>query len=220
MTHKRELAFSILPLIDHVDLDYLRVLRALGLKTVHYDVMDEFTGTRGFDPEHVDPLSNLGFNVNVHLMVQRVASYLRVYAKSKASRICFHVEALNQPADGVEFLTFLKRHKKEAGIAFKIGTDINAYLELLKYVDYITLMSVEPGKGGQIFDPRVFALLADVRTALKLINREDVALEFDGGITAKEIQRLKPYGTFFVSGSWFHKLSIPEKRLIIQETAN
>lgn len=219
MSHlnKKVLSFSVLPLLDNFDLTYLKHLKSLGLNNVHYDVMDEFTGTRGFGPEHIRDLKNIGFNVNVHLMVKNIATTLLQFKNEPCDGISFHIEPLQSIQEGLEYIQFIKNLNKKAGIAIKMDTNLNEYLPLIQAVDYVTLMSVVPGKGGQAFDSYVFKNIVDLLTLCEMADIECPKIEFDGGITRNEMKKLWEFGSVFVSGSWFHKLTDIKKKILLTE---
>lgn len=216
----KKFAFSVLPLIDNFDFEYLQTLKNIGLKYIHYDVMDEFTGTRGFDSKHLSVLNLLDFKVNVHLMVDKISTTLIKFKEQPATGMSFHVESLQNIQDGIEFLTFIKNQNKKAGISFKLNTDLWYYKELIQHADYVTLMSVEPGKGGQEFDSNVLKNISTLLTICKKYNFKIPEIEFDGGITDKQIKLLWNFGNYFVSGSWFHNLNLEQKEKLLNEFKN
>ncbi len=215
---QKVLSFSVLPLLDAFDLDYLRQLKSLGLTHVHYDVMDEFTGpgTRGFDASRLNDLRLLGFRVNVHFMVNRISAKLVEFVEHPFEGLSFHVEALKDPREGEAYLRYAKNNGRRAGVAFKFDTDFAAYVDLLRLADYVTLMSVVPGKGGQAYNPIVEQNAKDLQQICMDNGIAFPEIEFDGGITAAEIRKLWAVGNKFVSGSWFHKLSAADKRELIR----
>lgn len=211
----KTLSFSVLPLLDNFDLNYLSLLRKIGLLNIHYDVMDEFTGTRGFDTTHLESLKKLGFKVNVHFMVKNISTKLVEFIKYPFDGISFHVEALTNVKDGLEYIQFIKNNEKKAGLAFKFDTNFENYIELISQIDYVTLMSVVPGKGGQKYNPIVEENSKKLQE-LCLKNKISLPIvEFDGGITEIEIQKLWSSGNIFVSGSWFNNLDFDKKKKLI-----
>ncbi|WP_033159894.1 ribulose-phosphate 3-epimerase [Mycoplasmoides alvi] len=211
----KKLSFSVLPLINNFDLSYLSFLKQIGLTNIHYDVMDEFTGTKGFDTSHLDSLYSLGFKVNVHLMVKNISLHLTKFINYPFDGISFHVEPLNNIEDGLQYIKYIKNHNKKAGIAFKFDTNFDNYLNLIANVDYITLMSVIPGTGGQKYNSIVEDNLKKLQLLCEKNNIKLPIIEFDGGITSVEIKKLWPKGNVFVTGSWFHNLSWDEKKEIL-----
>ncbi|AFP81503.1 ribulose-phosphate 3-epimerase [Mycoplasmoides gallisepticum NC08_2008.031-4-3P] len=202
-----DLLFSILPMLNDYDQNKLASYKQLGLNKIHYDVMDEFVNNKAFDERYVDNLKDLGYQINVHLMVNKVANHILVYAKTRCNQISFHVEPLANNKQLInKYLAYIKTNNKKAGLAFKFNTDVNDYLDHIKLVDYVTLMSVEPGDGGQAFNPLVY------RNIAKLIKfNPKLEIEIDGGINLEKAIELKGLVSGFVSGSYFYQLSDQSK---------
>lgn len=202
-----DLLFSILPMLNDYDQNKLASYKQLGLNKIHYDVMDEFVNNKAFDERYVDNLKDLGYQINVHLMVNKVANHILVYAKTRCNQISFHVEPLANNKQLInKYLAYIKTNNKKAGLAFKFNTDVNDYLDQIKLVDYVTLMSVEPGDGGQAFNPLVY------RNIAKLIKfNPKLEIEIDGGINLEKAIELKGLISGFVSGSYFYQLSDQSK---------
>ncbi|MDC4163581.1 ribulose-phosphate 3-epimerase [Mycoplasma sp. T363T] len=207
-----DLLFSILPMLNDYDQDKLAHYKQLGLNKIHYDVMDEFVNNYAFDERYVDSLKALGYEVNVHLMVNKIAKHILTYTKTKCDNISFHVEPLKDNKELItKYLAYIKNSNKKAGLAFKFNTDICEYLDQIKLVDYVTLMSVEPGAGGQEFSPLVY------RNIAKLIKFfPNIEIEIDGGINLEKACELKGLVSKFVSGSYFYKLLDDEKKMMIE----
>lgn len=218
--HHKTLSFSVLPLLDNFDHDYLKQLRLIGLEQVHYDVMDEFTGTRGFDASNLPFLLEVGYKVNVHLMVNQIATNLLKFTKYPINGISFHVEALKAVNDGLKFIEFIKNQHIKAGIAFKFDTNLSKYKILIENCDYITLMSVVPGKGGQKFNPEVFKTILELNKIVLSNNYQKPLIEIDGGIDLKVLKEVWKYADIFVSGSAFFNLDLKQKEALIQTVKN
>lgn len=218
--HNKTLSFSVLPLLDNFDHDYLKQLKSIGLEQVHYDVMDEFTGTRGFDINNLPFLLEVGYKVNVHLMVNQIATNLLKFAKYSVSGISFHVEALKTVKDGLKFIEFVQNQHIKAGIAFKFDTDLSKYKSLIEHCDYVTLMSVIPGKGGQKFNPEVFKTILELNKIVASNNYKKPLIEIDGGIDVVTLKEVWKYADIFVSGSAFFNLDLNQKEALIQTVKN
>lgn len=217
MAKQKTLAFSVLPLIDNFDVQYLKKLKAIGLDTIHYDVMDEFTGTRGFGVDYLPILHKLGFKVNVHLMVAKLATTLLKFTAFAANAISFHVEALTNPNEIDRYIEFIRNHHFKVGLAFKMETDLEPYAKYFKKIDYVTLMSVKPGLGGQTFNPLVFKNILQFHNIIKREQIKDPPLiEFDGGISTFQIKKLWKFGDIYVSGSSFHNLDWNQKEQLLK----
>lgn len=216
----KTLSFSVLPLIDNFDHAYLKQLKLIGLEWVHYDVMDEFTGTKGFGVSNLPFLLDVGYKVNVHLMVNQIATQLLNFIKYDVNGISFHVEALKNLNDGLKFIEFIKNHKIKSGIAFKFDTDLWKYKSLIEKCDYVTLMSVVPGKGGQKFNSEVFKTILQLNKIVAINNYQKPLIEIDGGIDTKVLKEVWNYADIFVSGSAFFNLDLKQKEALIQTFKN
>jgi ribulose-phosphate 3-epimerase len=110
----------------------------------------------------------------------------------------FHVEATAEP---VALARELRAQGARAGAAFKPGTDVVAYADLVAEVDMLLVMTVEPGFGGQEF---IEECVPKIRRARDLIGRHggEVWLQVDGGVSAETIERCAAAGAdVFVAGS-------------------
>lgn len=98
-------------------------------------------------------------------------------------------------------MTKLKKHSIFAGIAIHPHLSLNDYAFYLKEVDYITFMSVVPGKGGQLFLEESLLKLQELYD-YKIKNNLTFKIEIDGGITLEIIKKINIPIDFFVSGSY------------------
>lgn len=216
----KTLSFSVLPLINNFDHNYLKELKSIGLEWIHYDVMDDFTGTKGFDVDNLPFLIEVGYKVNVHLMVNQIATNLLKFVKHAVNGISFHVESLKNLKDGLKFIEFIQSHNIKAGIAFKFDTDLWKYRSLIQKCDYVTLMSVFPGKGGQKFNPEVFKTILELNKIVSINYYQKPLIEIDGGIDTKVLKEVWKYADIFVSGSAFFNLDLAQKKALIQNFKN
>lgn len=169
---------------------------------LHYDVMDNiFVPNTSFpNLENLDFLIENGFNISIHLMVKDVESYLKKVVYKNVKYITFHCES-QSVSKSIEFIRFIRSKNIKAGIAIKPKTNLDDYKDIIKISDIITVMSVEPGFGGQSFiegsDERV--------RQIKKIAKNNVIIQIDGGINEKTLQIVKNDCNLFVSGSFLYK---------------
>ncbi|MFZ9760082.1 MAG: ribulose-phosphate 3-epimerase [Candidatus Kapaibacteriota bacterium] len=172
-----------------------------GADILHVDVMDgHFVPNITIGPlivEAIRPHTNLP--LDCHLMISNPDAYIPAFAKAGADWISVHVEACPHLHRTVGMI---KNLGKKAGIVLNPSTPIEFALEAAKDVDFILLMSVNPGFGGQAFIPHVLEKSRKLRLYLDENGLEHVELEIDGGIKPDMTKEVMEAGiNIIVSGS-------------------
>lgn len=179
-----------------------------GINNLHYDVMDGiFVKNKAFlNLEHLDWLVKLKFNIHVHLMVQDVPKYIEKLGYKKIGSVTFQCEALSVEKS-VEMINYLQKKNIKCGIAIAPKTPLNPYNLLIKTSKIITVMSVQPGAGGQEYLPNSNTRLKKIRQLAK----QGTIIELDGGLNQEHINSNKNDADWFVSGTYLfnntHKYS-------------
>lgn len=205
MVNSLEIAPSILG-GDHAALgESVAKIRDAGLKWVHVDIMDgHFVPNLSFGPAVVKALKAKFPDMfyDVHLMLDNPNLYIEPFAKAGADLISVHVEP-DYPIAGT--LADIHFAGKQSGITVNPKTPIGAVAEFLPSVDLVLVMSVQPGFGGQSFNPvalEKISALAKMREEMKLSFR----IEVDGGITAANVTECVRRGAdTIVAGTEFFK---------------
>ncbi|MFT5712047.1 MAG: ribulose-phosphate 3-epimerase [Glaciecola sp.] len=172
-----------------------------GADIVHFDVMDNhYVPNLSFGPMICDALRNYGIkaDIDVHLMVQPVDTMIQSFAKSGASMISFHPEATMHLDRSIQLI---KDSGCKAGLALNPGTPLHVLDCVLEKLDYVLLMSVNPGFGGQAF---IASTLAKITALKKMIDEKELSIriEVDGGIKVDNIKSIWEAGAdMFVAGS-------------------
>ncbi len=196
--------FEIAPSILSADFtrlaEEIEAARAGGAKMLHVDVMDG----------HFVPNITIGMPVvksirkatdmiiDTHLMIAEPGRYAVEFVKAGADMVSVHVEAdphLHRT------LTAIREAGAKAGVATNPATPIESLTEALPYADFILLMSVNPGFGGQKFIP---TMLDKLRRLRRMIDEGEyqVQIEIDGGIDASNIGEIVKAGAqLIVAGS-------------------
>ena len=172
-----------------------------GADLIHFDVMDNhYVPNLSFGPMICEALRNHGVSadIDVHLMVQPVDSMIEAFAAAGASMISFHPEASLHLDRSIQLI---KDAGCKAGLALNPGTPLHVLDCVLDKLDYVLLMSVNPGFGGQSF---IDSTLPKIQQLKQRIDKEglNIRIEVDGGIKVDNIGAVRAAGAdMFVAGS-------------------
>jgi ribulose-phosphate 3-epimerase len=175
----------------------IALLEAAGAQVLHWDVMDgHFVPNLSYGAvviERVRELTQLPFDA--HLMVSDPARYLDDFLSAGCDAITIHIEAVPEPRP---LLERIRNSGAAAGLALNPGTPVAAIEPFLQQCDLVLVMSVEPGFGGQKFQP---SSLEKLRLLNSMIGAETL-LSIDGGIGPATIGQTAEAGAkVFVAGS-------------------
>ncbi|MSP53175.1 MAG: ribulose-phosphate 3-epimerase [Gammaproteobacteria bacterium] len=177
---------------------------AAGADWIHVDVMDNhFVPNLTIGPMVVHSLRDYGVTapMDVHLMVEPVASLITPFAKAGATYITFHIEAVKNVHDMIKQI---RDAGCKPGLVYNPATPIAGLENYIEELDMVLIMSVNAGFGGQKFMPEV---LSKVRYARELIacSGKSIRLEIDGGISVDTIAQAAAAGadTFVVGSAMF-----------------
>jgi ribulose-phosphate 3-epimerase len=138
-------------------------------------------------------------------MVKKPFSYIRRFAKFPINSITFHPEAVGF-STARALLYYMKIKRIPCGLAIKPYTNISKYMKLLKICDYVLVMSVNPGMGGQAFIPESIENLKKARAVKDIFNKK-LIVQLDGGVNPDVISLTQTYVDHYVMGSYLMKQS-------------
>ena len=174
---------------------------AAGADWVHFDVMDNhYVPNLTIGPLVCEALRKHGVTapIDVHLMVEPVDAIIPMFAKAGATHISFHPEASRHVHRSIQLIKSLGC---SAGVVLNPATPVGVLDYVLDELDYVLLMSVNPGFGGQAFIPSTLDKLRRVRERIDASGR-DIRLEIDGGVKPDNIAEIARAGAdTFVAGS-------------------
>lgn len=172
-----------------------------GADVVHFDVMDNhYVPNLTFGAPICQALRDYGITapIDVHLMCTPVDALIGDFAKAGASWISFHPEA-SQHVD--RSLQLIRSHGCKAGLVLNPATPTHILDYVMDRLDFVLIMSVNPGFGGQSFIDSALDKLRDVRARIDASGR-DIRLEIDGGVKVNNIRQIAEAGAdTFVAGS-------------------
>jgi len=172
-----------------------------GADWVHFDVMDNhYVPNLTIGPLVCEALRKHGVTapIDVHLMVEPVDRIIPDFAKAGATEISFHPEASRHVHRTIQLI---KSQGCRAGLVLNPATPVDVLDWVLDDLDYVLLMSVNPGFGGQGFIASTLDKLRVVRGMIDSRGR-NVRLEIDGGVKPDNIGEIAAAGAdTFVAGS-------------------
>ncbi|MCI8309388.1 MAG: ribulose-phosphate 3-epimerase [Clostridia bacterium] len=154
-------------------------------------------------------ISSLG--LDVHLMVENVEEYIDEYIDLEPRIISFHIEAIREKSRVFSIIDELKRNNIRIGLAINPNTKIEEIKEYLPFIHMVLIMSVEPGKGGQLYLPETTQKISELKEYLDK-NNLDLDIEVDGGINDKTAEEAVNAGaSILVAGSYILKSENPKE---------
>jgi len=175
-----------------------------GADIIHLDIMDgHFVPQITFGTPIIKSIRNITkIPLDAHLMVTNPDSTIEQLIDTGVNMISFHIETTYTP---YRTISEIKKANIKAGIALNPITPISLIEEALPSIDYVLIMSVSPGYGGQSFIKSIPQKIERLKKIIKKHNL-NVLIEVDGGIKSQQIKVLKKAGTdIFVVGSYIFK---------------
>lgn len=181
-----------------------------GADLIHVDVMDgHFVPNITIGVPVVKSLRRIAkVPLDVHLMIEDPDRYIDAFADAGAAMISVHVEALRHLHRTIQAI---KKLGVKAGVAINPATPIVMLEDVAADLDYVVVMSVNPGFGGQTFIPRSESKVREVRALLDRA-RNTAPVEIDGGVDQGNVAQVVSAGArIIVAGSAVFKTPDPER---------
>ena len=204
MTYPVEIAPSILA-ADFASLgEEIRAVERGGANLLHVDVMDgHFVPNISIGVPVVESLRKATrLPLDVHLMIENPERYIQPFSEAGADMISVHQEATFH-LDRV--LAMIREHGCRPGAVINPATPVSALSEVLESVDYVLVMSVNPGFGGQKFIPGALEKIRRLKEIRERYNHS-FRIEVDGGLGPENVMDVVRAGAeILVAGtSIFH----------------
>ena len=183
-----------------------------GADLIHFDVMDgHFVPNITIGPPVLKSLARVArLPIDVHLMIENPDRYVEAFVEAGAASVTVHAEAAVHLHRTVHLIKSLGA---SAGVALNPATPVGALEEIAGDVDYVLVMTVNPGFGGQTFIPRSES---KVRLVRDLLNRagSSAPIEVDGGIDVHTAPRIVAAGAdILVAGNAVFGAADPERAI-------
>ncbi len=175
-----------------------------GADLIHLDIMDgHFVPNMTIGPPVVASIRKItNLPLDAHLMIEEPARYVDAMIQAGVNWLSVHVEAdvhLNRT------IQHLRGQGIRAGVALNPATPVDALVEVLPDVDYVLVMSVNPGFGGQEFIPSALQKIRKLRERISF-NKYRARIEVDGGVDAGNLHEVLNAGAdVIVAGSAIFK---------------
>lgn len=186
--------------------DQIDIVKQAGAKRLHIDCMDgHFVPNFTFGPFIVKAIRKLtDLHLETHLMIDNPSNYFDDFIDAGSDTLIFHYEASNNIREDLEAI---KKRDVKCGLAIKPETCHEVLEEYLDILDYILIMSVSPGFGGQGFiEETLLKMKLTHEMCIDNHCRNKITLGVDGGVNLKTIDKVYDTGVdVTIVGSGLYK---------------
>ena len=178
----------------------------------HIDIMDGvFVPNISFGmPVLRDIKKHAKKTIDVHLMIVNPDQYIETFSKLGADILTVHWEACTHMHRTIQAI---KATGMKAGIALNPHSSVNQLKDVIKDIDLVCLMSVNPGFGGQSFIENTYNKVKELKELIQSTG-SDCQIEIDGGVTNENAEKLVHAGAnILVAGSYVFKSSNPTETI-------
>ena len=179
----------------------LAELKEAGVEYLHFDVMDGvFVPNYTLGPCLLDALrDHTDIAYDIHLMVDRPEDKLGFFDIRPGDYVSIHYESTNHAQ---RVLATIRQLGAKAGIAFNPATPIDSLEYLRNDIDFVLIMTVNPGFAGQKLVASCLEKIVQVRQVLDRLGLHDVPIQVDGNVSFENARKMRQAGAnIFVAGT-------------------
>ncbi|MFZ5568905.1 MAG: ribulose-phosphate 3-epimerase [Thermodesulfobacteriota bacterium] len=180
--------------------DEIKAVEDAGADWIHIDVMDgHFVPNITYGPIIVEACRRVtNLPLDVHLMIEKPDLLINDFISAGADLVSVHVETCPHLHRSVQLI---RNAGAKAGVALNPATPVAALELVLEHLDFVLIMSVNPGFGGQSFIPETLGKVRQLKDMIRKKNLNPL-IQLDGGVNAQTIEKIASAGTdVFVAGS-------------------
>lgn len=182
--------------------DEIEFLQSEKTEILHVDLMDgNFVSNIAFGPNQIAALKQASTMIfDVHMMLANPERHIDDVIKTGAEMISVHYESTPH----IHYiLQKIKKAGRQAGVVLNPGTPESVLEYLLDDIDYVLLMTINPGQPGQLF---IEKSLEKIRNTKKIISSRNIKIEVDGGVNIEIAKKVKNAGAdlIVVGGALFN----------------
>jgi ribulose-phosphate 3-epimerase len=179
----------------------LTALENAGIEYLHFDIMDgSFVPNYTLGPCMINSLRDVTrITFDIHLMVERPEDKLEFFDIRKGDYVSFHAEATNHIQ---RLLTAIRKLGAHPGVAINPGTPVCVLEPILDDLDFVLVMTVNPGFAGQKLVPQTLKKIAVVRSMIDHSGYPHIKLQVDGNVSFENAKKMREAGAdIFVAGT-------------------
>ncbi len=205
MNNKKLLAPSILSANFLILEKEIRLVEKAGADIIHCDVMDgHFVPNLTFGPSIIKQIKEItNLPLDVHLMITNAEQTIDSYIDAGADYISVHYEAVTHLN---RLISYIKKRNVKAGVVLNPSTSVELIADVFPILDFVLLMSVNPGFGGQKFIQGIYNKIDKFNEMKLKYKNNNILLEVDGGVSLENSKTLSKLGVdIFVVGNAIFK---------------
>lgn len=180
----------------------IRAVEQAGADMLHLDIMDgHFVPNLTFGPGIVKKVRSIThLPIDAHLMITNPADFIDKFIDAGVNYLSFHIET---DTNYVSLFRKIRKLGVKAGIAINPETSIDALPGVIDEIDYVLIMSVHPGFGGQAFIEESVKKIIETKV---IIGSRQIEIEIDGGINYQTAKLVKEASVnILVAGNFIFK---------------